>query len=106
MANVPEGAQLSEDGRWWWDGQQWQPVEDGDAGHGAAPADPVAVNDGVSDPERAAARVAAGLPASLHDLTDEQRAPYVQRTTGTESLAYDVVDVPEIEDHDGEQGVA
>ncbi len=26
MADVPEGAQLSEDGQWWWDGEQWQPV--------------------------------------------------------------------------------
>jgi hypothetical protein len=26
MTDVPEGAQLSEDGQWWWDGEQWQPV--------------------------------------------------------------------------------
>ena len=26
MSNVPEGAQLSEDGQWWWDGSQWQSV--------------------------------------------------------------------------------
>jgi hypothetical protein len=25
----PADAQLSEDGRWWWDGAQWQPVEPG-----------------------------------------------------------------------------
>lgn len=24
---VPEGAQLDESGQWWWDGNQWQPVE-------------------------------------------------------------------------------
>ena len=24
---VPEGAQLDETGQWWWDGNQWQPVE-------------------------------------------------------------------------------
>ncbi|HEY7628167.1 MAG TPA: hypothetical protein VH761_13920 [Ilumatobacteraceae bacterium] len=35
MSNVPEGAQLSEDGQWWWDGQQWQAVEGGSGG--AAP---------------------------------------------------------------------
>jgi hypothetical protein len=36
MSNVPEGAQLSEDGQWWWDGSQWQPVQggQGDAGGG------------------------------------------------------------------------
>jgi hypothetical protein len=27
MSNVPDGAQLSEDGHWWWDGAQWQPVD-------------------------------------------------------------------------------
>jgi hypothetical protein len=26
MAIVPEGAQLSEDGNWFWDGSQWQSV--------------------------------------------------------------------------------
>ena len=29
MSNVPEGAQLSDDGQWWWDTEheQWQPIE-------------------------------------------------------------------------------
>jgi hypothetical protein len=27
---VPEGAQLSDDGKYWWDGSDWQPVPDGD----------------------------------------------------------------------------
>jgi hypothetical protein len=34
MSNVPEGAQLSDDGQWWWDGSNWQPVEGGDQGGG------------------------------------------------------------------------
>lgn len=34
MSNVPEGAQLSEDGQWWWDGENWQPVEGGEGGEG------------------------------------------------------------------------
>lgn len=34
MSNVPEGAQRSEDGHYWWDGSQWQPVQD-TAGQGA-----------------------------------------------------------------------
>jgi hypothetical protein len=29
MSNVPEGAQLSEDGQYWWDGENWQAVEGG-----------------------------------------------------------------------------
>ena len=52
MSNVPDGAQLSDDGQWWWDAQNetWQPVEGGggsgdsggggggDAGEEGAPA--------------------------------------------------------------------
>jgi hypothetical protein len=37
MSDVPDGAQLSEDGQWWWDGGQWQPVGgqgSGDGGQG------------------------------------------------------------------------
>ena len=29
MSNVPEGAQLSDDGNYWWDGNEWQPVQGG-----------------------------------------------------------------------------
>ena len=32
MSEVPDGAQLSDDGNWWWDGEQWQPVSGGEAG--------------------------------------------------------------------------
>ncbi|TDV35319.1 hypothetical protein [Actinophytocola oryzae] len=28
MSGIPEGAQVSEDGHWWWDGSAWQAVED------------------------------------------------------------------------------
>lgn len=31
MSNVPEGAQLSEDGQYWWDGENWQQVEGANA---------------------------------------------------------------------------
>jgi hypothetical protein len=24
--DVPEGAQISDDGNYWWDGEQWQPI--------------------------------------------------------------------------------
>ena len=36
MSNVPEGAQVSDDGQWWWDGTNWQPVEGGDGGGGSS----------------------------------------------------------------------
>jgi CARDB protein len=34
MATMPQGAQLSEDGQWWWDGAQWQQVDGGTGGDG------------------------------------------------------------------------
>jgi hypothetical protein len=33
---VPDGAQLSEDGRYWWDGADWQPVPEGHGNDGSA----------------------------------------------------------------------
>jgi hypothetical protein len=37
MTNVPEGAQLSDDGYYWWDGGQWQAVESGPTDGGLPP---------------------------------------------------------------------
>lgn len=31
---VPDGAQLSEDGNYWWDGAEWQPTGNADSGQG------------------------------------------------------------------------
>ena len=50
MAQIPPDAQRSDDGQWWWDGSQWQPVDqaaggaadaagEAGAGAGAPPAD-------------------------------------------------------------------
>jgi hypothetical protein len=90
MTDVPEGARLSDDGQWWWDesAQQWQPVPgaasasgssstggadeqggDGSGGDGGASSS--------GDGGQAAARVAAGLPAALTEITDDQRAAYI-----------------------------
>ncbi len=40
MSNVPEGAQLSDDGQWWWDAEheQWQPLEGGGGSGGSGDA--------------------------------------------------------------------
>lgn len=62
MTEASESAQLSEDGQWWWDGQEWQPVPQ-DGG------------------DRVAARVAQGMPASIEDVTDEQRANFLGEPT-------------------------
>lgn len=32
MTAVPQDAQLSDDGNWWWDGSEWQPVNPDDSG--------------------------------------------------------------------------
>jgi hypothetical protein len=84
MTEVPEGAQLSEDGQWWWDGQDWQPVpQDG------VPQDGVA-----QDGDRAAARVAQGMPAAAEEVTDEQRAGFLaEPTVEVEAVEADEVDV-------------
>jgi hypothetical protein len=50
MSTPTPGAQVSEDGNYWWDGTQWQPV--GHAEHGAAHAGP---NDGTHSGQGAAA---------------------------------------------------
>ena len=73
MAEVPEGAQLSDDGQWWWDGQDWQPVPQGD--------------------DRTAARVEQGMPAALTDLTDDHRQGFLNEPTVEE----EAVDADEVE---------
>jgi hypothetical protein len=42
MSQPPEGAQLSEDGYYWWDGSQWQLVDQ--SGDGAAASDQAAMS--------------------------------------------------------------
>lgn len=42
MTPVPADAPRSEDGQWWWDGAQWQPVDDPGAAAGAQSAAPPA----------------------------------------------------------------
>jgi hypothetical protein len=86
--DVPAGALVSNDGRWWWDetSLEWQPVR----GH--------APGIGGGDGDRAAARLAAGLPASLDDLTDDQRDQYLaEPTVDAELLVSETVgEVPEM----------
>ncbi|HUZ69158.1 MAG TPA: hypothetical protein VMU65_05550 [Candidatus Saccharimonadales bacterium] len=55
MAQIPPDAQRSEDGQWWWDGSQWQPVgPQGDAGSASA----------ASAAEQAAGAAQTATPAS------------------------------------------
>jgi hypothetical protein len=80
MTEVPEGAQLSDDGQWWWDGQDWQPNPQG-------------------GDDRTAARVEQGMPAALTDLTDEHRQGMVgEPTIEEEALDADEVEVLAMQD--------
>lgn len=84
MANIPEGAQRSDDGHYWWDGESWQPVDESAAGAGD---------------ERVTARLANGYPASADDLTDEQkRALLGEPTIVEEPLAHEEVEVVAMDD--------
>ena len=71
MTSIPADAPRSEDGNFWWDGQQWQPVSKEGGGD----------TSGGDSGDRAAARVAQGLPASLNDLTDEHRQGHLGEPT-------------------------
>jgi hypothetical protein len=117
MTDVPEGARLSDDGNWWWDenGQQWQPVPGGGAGApatgstegGAGGAEGDAGAAGGGDADRAAARVAAGLPASLHEVTDEQRAQYLSEPeVSVEAVEHEEVEAVAMDDSGGGDGEA
>ncbi len=59
---VPEGAQLSEDGNYWWDGAEWQAVPSGAAGGGG---------------DLAGALAAQGIPIAA----EAADAGYVQQMT-------------------------
>ena len=85
MANIPEGALRSDDGHYWWDGENWQPVDEN-----------AAAGDG---DERVTARLANGYPASADDLTDEQkRALLGEPTIVEEALAHEEVEVVAMDD--------
>lgn len=92
MANIPEGAQRSDDGHYWWDGERWQLVDSEEAPAGD---------------ERVAARLASGLPASADDLTEEQqRQLLAEPTVETEVVDHDEVEVLAMADHDGGEATA
>jgi len=103
MSNVPEGAQRSDDGHYWWDGQQWQPVDENAVVSDAANAGGDAAESGVDD--RSAARIAEGLPASLYDLTPEHRDQYLDEPTIVhEPVEHEEVEVLAMQDAGGESG--
>lgn len=112
MSEVPEGAQLSEDGFWWWDGQEWQPVPQ--EGTGGAADDPAAAAqspepdqpDGEQD-SGAAARIARGETVSIEELTEDERLNFAAEPDMTAELVeQDQVEVLAMQENDGEGGEA
>ncbi|MEO5724993.1 MAG: hypothetical protein ABIQ39_13390 [Ilumatobacteraceae bacterium] len=74
MSNVPEGAQLSDDGQWYWDGSEWKAVEGGaTGGEQAATADPAGTNPeaGRTGPAEIAFNAEAGNEPDLPDVDSE-----------------------------------
>jgi hypothetical protein len=93
MANVPEDAQRSPDGHYWWDGAKWQLIDDGTASGTTSSTDS-------GDSERAAARVAAGYPASAEHLTDDQKKTLLgEPTAAVEAISHDEVEVAVMDSH-------
>ena len=73
MAPVPEGAQRSEDGYYWWDGAAWQPIPEDErtaSATGPASADGSAGSDGMSHEELA--------QITSEEQLDERSRPYFQ----------------------------
>jgi hypothetical protein len=64
MTTIPADAPRSEDGQWWWDGAQWQPVDDIGAGAGAQSA---AAPDPSATPDRSSS-AAAETPAARGEV--------------------------------------
>jgi hypothetical protein len=79
---VPEGAQLSDDGNYWWDGTDWQPTgntgEDGGSAAGGGLADALAQQGIAIAPEAADAgyiqQVAAHVNSWYEGLDENSRA--------------------------------
>ena len=80
--DIPENAQRSEDGQWWWDenGQQWQPVTDAaPSAASSAPAGGTAPDDPAASATYAEAQ--GEIPISLVEiaLTDQEISEIMQR---------------------------
>ncbi|MDP9465018.1 MAG: hypothetical protein M3P52_10365 [Actinomycetota bacterium] len=96
MSNAPEGAQLSDDGQWWWDGENWQAVSPEGGGGAEAGGD-----------DRATAKTAEGLPATLEELSEEQRKQVLgEPTVSVEAVDTDETEVLAMQEDGNESGEA
>jgi len=92
MTSIPENAQRSEDGHWWWDEtqQQWQPVAGAAVSAATAAASTAASTApaGGADPAASAtyAEAQGEIPVSMSqiELTDQEISEIMQRAGVTE----------------------
>lgn len=70
MAPVPEGAQRSEDGYYWWDGAAWQPIPEDERTASAAGSAGADGSDGMSHEELA--------QITSEEQLDDKSKPYFQ----------------------------
>jgi hypothetical protein len=77
---VPEGAQLSDDGYYWWDGEQWQPVDQESSDPAAAGAS--------SEDEDIAVRIEGSLDEEQEEISlDEMVAEGFEPEDAEEAMA-------------------
>lgn len=85
MPDIPDDAPRSDDGRWWWDGEQWQPVD----------------ADAASD-ERTAAKMNIGAE-SIDDVSDPSQF-MTDAATGVEQESSGTVEVLAFNESDDSDG--
>ena len=91
MSNVPEGAQLSDDGQWYWDGSAWKPVE---GGSNATPGGQSA--DAGTGPDQ--------WSANPDEWTDEQREMFF--TVNDQTVAPEPLDADDDEPQEIKEDIA
>lgn len=85
MSEIPDDAPRSDDGRWWWDGEQWQPVD----------------AEAASD-ERAAAKMSIGAQ-SIDEVSDPSQY-MTEVSTGVEQESGGTVEVLAFNENDDSDG--
>ncbi|HEX9258740.1 MAG TPA: hypothetical protein VF855_04325 [Acidimicrobiales bacterium] len=96
MSNVPDGAQLSDDGQWYWDSDsnEWKAVEGGSGESGGAPAPGTSPSEGAggtaepTEEELRAVGDTGAEPGDADKAGTEKLKPYFQQETGDEDSSY------------------
>jgi hypothetical protein len=82
MPDIPEGAQISEDGNYWWDGSTWQLVDQSQSSTQAQPGEAPEVTAEVLQPIGD-----TGAEPGNEELVTEQTQPYFEGLDAEDDLA-------------------